>query len=970
MKRSIILPLLALVLYLWLPADSVGGETARVVLRAANGPVAVSYERVELRRRAVDLPGTPWADGEGALRLLVNGTKDHASYFPAGTTLDRVTADAAGYVLYLTFPAGFAHDGDETITDPLMHALAETMRSVAPGRNARLLVRDDPRDGYRPIGELFKAPAPIGPKPYEAKIRVGPPGFSQPRATGFLSGKSIFLAPGHGWYYNDSEGAWLTQRPNTNGIVEDFSNPEAVLQYLQPYFHNAGALVYTVRERDMNTAMEIIDNNDAGCAAIGGWWASTASSGYYGDDYLVAEVSSTETATATFTGAFPADGYYHVYVWYTGGTNRATDALFTVRHADGASAVRLNLQRDGFTWKDLGRYYFLADDPPKRRQLVVSNQGGDPTTFVVADAVRFGGGMHEDAAKPRWEMSGLYHAPFMGCADCATNTVTTMPRYTKWEHESWEDGLYLSWHTNAPDPGTGTSTFAYSSYGWDGAFNGVEGSLDLRSFVHNEIINDIRAGWDAAWTDRGQHTNWYGEINPNYNDETPGIIFEVAFHDTPDDAEQLKEPGFRQLVARAVYQAVVRYYANRDGLTPRFLPEPPLAPSVVMNDEGPLVSWNPPIFDHGGTAGDAAESYRLYLSRSGKGVTDAIDEPGTAHKLARQADDSHVVYLRIAALNEGGESFPTETLAVSTGTGPRVLIVNGFDRLDKNANVPEDYYGGGTIYRGYLQRMNSYDYVIAHAKALAAAGVDFDSASNEAVTAGKVDLNDYPAVVWIVGEDSADDHSFSTAERRWLTEYLDNGGALFVSGAEIGWDLWECGTDSERAFYTDYLRAQYQADTSGVGEVIASGLFAGIDAFTFDYLDYLIYAANWPDAIAAVDGSTDLQYAGTEYGAAVVADTGTFKVVYLGFPFETIFAEDTRAQLMAAAMDFLLPAGDDDTFDDDTVDDDDTIDDDDTLDDDFVNDDFIDDDAVDDDAADDDDDNDNDNDDNDDGCGC
>lgn len=986
MKRTIIPSILALILYLWLPADGVGGETARVVLRDANGPVAVPFERTELNRQAVDLPGTPWADGEGALRLLVDGTKDHASFFPAGTRLDRVAADAAGYVLYLTFPAGFASTGDETITDPLMHALAETMRSVAPGRNARLLVRDDPRDDYRPVGELFKAPAPIGPKPYETKIRVGPPGFSQPQAAGFLNGKSIFLSPGHGWYYNDSDGSWLTQRPNTNGIVEDFSNPEAVLQYLQPYFHNAGASVYTVRERDMNTAMEIVDNNDDGCATIGDWWASTSSPDYYGDDYLVAEVSSTETATATFTGALPADGYYHVYVWYTGGTNRATDALFTVRHADGASAVRLNLQRDGFTWKDLGRYYFLADDPPKRRQLVVSNQGGDPTTFVVADAVRFGGGMHEDADKPRWEMSGLYHAPFMGCADCATNTVTTMARYTKWEHEAWEDGLYLSWHTNAPDPGTGTSTFAYSSYGWDGTFNGVEGSLELRSFVHNEIVGDIRAGWDASWYDRGQHTNWYGEINPNYNDETPGIIFEVAFHDTPSDAEQLKQPAFRQLVARAVYQAVVRYYANRDGLTPRFLPEPPLAPLAVMDDGAPLVSWYPPIFDNGGLAGDAAESYRLYLSRSGKGVTDAIDETLTVHKLGSSADDSYVVYLRVAALNEGGESFPTETLAVSTGTGPRVLIVNGFDRLDKYANVPEDYYGGGTIYRGYLQRMNSYDYVIAHARALAAAGVDFDSASNDAVIADEVDLNDYPAVVWICGEDSTGDETLSTAERNRLMNYLDNGGALFVSGAEIGWDLWENGDANEQAFFTDYLRAQYQADSSGVGEVTASGLFAGLNAFTFDYLDYLIYAANWPDAIAAIDGSTDLQYAGTEYGAAVVADTGTFKVVYLGFPFETIFAEDTRAQLMAAAMDFLLPAGDDDTTDDDTIDDD-TVDDDDTLDDDivdddgandddFIDDDFIDDDAADDDAIDDDDDDNDDSsivdddDDDDDGCGC
>jgi hypothetical protein len=911
MKR--LLPLLLLCTVTLVAA----GPGAYVVLDGGDGP------------RAVSAPSDPAV----ALRLLIAGDKTHASYFPRGTTFDGLERNADGFALLVTFPTGAALD--ETVTDPMMHALGETMHTVAPGTPCKLMARFADQTAHRPIGKLLTRPVFTRSKPGEDAGKAnGPPGFSQPQASGFLAGKSVFLAPGHGWYWNDDLAAWITQRPNTNGIVEDFSNPEPVLQYLQPYLHNAGALVYTVRERDMNTAMAIVDNNDPAFSSSGGWFSSTSVGDYYGEDYLAVEVAPEATAFAAFPAEIDTDGFYHVYVWYTAGENRATDCHITVQHADGDSVVIQNLRRDAFTWKDLGRYYFRTADPPQRRRVVIDNRGADPGTFVVADAVRFGGGTHEGSGKPRWEMSGLYYAPFMGCTACATNTVTTMPRLTKWEHESWEDGIYLSWHTNAPNPGTGTSSFAYASGGWDAAFDGVPGSLALRAAVHAELVGDIRAGWSGGWTDRGEHTNWYGEINPNYNDETPGIIFEVAFHDTPADAEDLKQPGFRKLAARAVYQGVVRYYATRDGMTPRFLPEPPEALAVVWNDGDYELTWQPPPYDNGGLAGDAAEGYRVYVSRTGKGSADAIEVPESSARLGAPADAVGLRYVRVAAFNEGGESFPTPTLAIATGSGPRVLIVDGFDRLDSAANVPESYYGGGTIYRGYLDRMNSFDYVIAHAEALAAAGVAFDSAADDAVVDGAVDLFAYPAVVWIVGEDSTADRSLGPDAQALLAEYLDAGGALFVSGSEIGWDLWQNGNASDQAFFTNYLRAAYVADSSDTGVVHTSGLFAGIGAFDFDFLDYEIYAADYPDVIEALPGgATDLAYV-TGDGAAVVTDTGLFRIVYLGFPFETIFHPAARQEVMAAAMDFLLAPGDDDDDDDDDNDDDDNNNDNDDNDDD------------------------------------
>ena len=67
-----------------------------------------------------------------------------------------------------------------------------------------------------------------------------PPQFAQPKPPGALTGKTIFLSPGHGWYYHFNFDEFLTQRGNPFGVVEDFGTVEAVARYLVPYLENAG----------------------------------------------------------------------------------------------------------------------------------------------------------------------------------------------------------------------------------------------------------------------------------------------------------------------------------------------------------------------------------------------------------------------------------------------------------------------------------------------------------------------------------------------------------------------------------------------------------------------------------------------------------------------------------------------------------------------------------------------------------
>ncbi|MAA79287.1 MAG: hypothetical protein CL916_08505, partial [Deltaproteobacteria bacterium] len=89
------------------------------------------------------------------------------------------------------------------------------------------------------------------------------------KTDGFLSGKAIYLSQCHGWIYNENLGRFATQRGNNFGTVEDFHNPEGMNQYLIQYLENAGARVFTVKERGMNSSMSISDNDGDGYSESG-----------------------------------------------------------------------------------------------------------------------------------------------------------------------------------------------------------------------------------------------------------------------------------------------------------------------------------------------------------------------------------------------------------------------------------------------------------------------------------------------------------------------------------------------------------------------------------------------------------------------------------------------------------------------------------------------------------------------------
>jgi hypothetical protein len=809
-------------------------------------------------------------------------------------------------------------------------------------RDLHIQVKEPEGDAFVALAE-FLPPVTVPPKP-SASLEEDRPvstasarGQAQP--SGALSGKTVYVSAGHGWQwvYSYSAGAeqWKTQRPPypnspsyPGPIIEDHNNAEAVNQYLLHYLWNAGAAVWTARERDLNPHEVIVDDDASSCPSCfveTGW---TKMSGGYGDNHHH-ETDTTvgsPTATARWSQSVPADGRYAVYVWYQSGPDRPSDARYTVHHAGGETTVMVDQRSHGYTWHYIGTYGFLDSEEARVTLTNLSSVGGKK---VIADAVRFGGGTFDDLTdigtgadvppnKPWWEVASFYYTQKMGM-DAAYGDVTARPIYARWEHGgTGDDAVYVSWHTNGATgyqwSYSGTETYAHNGEG----LPRTENSLELRHAIHTEVVHDIRAGWDASWVDRGEKQRNLGELRLLWDSEPsrrmPGALIEIGFHDHPDDTDALKEPAFNLLVARAIYQGIAKYF-NADAT---LLPEPPIHLAVENSGGGSVrVSWEAPATggpltgsppgEEGNVqdlGGDAATGYRVYTSTNGIGWSNGVPVSSGTEAVIDGLSAGELLFVRVTATNAGGESLPTETLAVQVGDDAEVLLVNGFDRLNGTMAPLEDDPVEGLNVRMLLDRMNSYDYVIQHGEAID--GYAFDSASNEAVQTGVVDLSDYAVVDWILGEESYDDETLSSVEQALLEAYLDSGRALFISGSEIAWDLDNLGSAVDRTFYNHYLRADYASDDATTYEVAAvpGSAFAGLTPFRFDALG--MYDPDYPDQLSPSHGSTEaLRYLGGDNGiAALQYADGCERVITLGFPFETIEL-GRRSTVMSHAMSFL-----------------------------------------------------------------
>ncbi len=250
---------------------------------------------------------------------------------------------------------------------------------------------------------------------------------------------------------------------------------------------------------------------------------------------------------------------------------------------------------------------------------------------------------------------------------------------------------------------------------------------------------------------------------------------------------------------------------------------------------------------------------------------------------------------RLIARNGAQTSSASDTYSARVSAQPsRVLLIDGNDRWDTQGENT-----GGT----------SHDFVTNVASAMPG-DLAFDAAENHAVIRGDVPLDDYDLVIWLLGEESTQDEAFSDTEQALVSDYMASGGRIIISGAEFGWDLEALGSSTDTDFLHNTLRIDYLADdttaaTAGLTPVNGD-IFAGITNLAYDAGPMVI---GFPDVLGGLAGArVVMNYQGTSEGAAVAwkDDPAGPGAVAFGFPVTMISSDAARAQLLDAAIDYLL----------------------------------------------------------------
>lgn len=261
-----------------------------------------------------------------------------------------------------------------------------------------------------------------------------------------LKGRHISLWASHGRYYDQKKGTWGWQRPRLFCTNEDIFTQSFVVPFLMPMLENAGAVVFSPRERDWQRNEVVVDNdmiemsNRQMYTELNGkhqWQKAGAGFGEQQDVYfdgenpflagtsrcVQAQKSNHNLSQIVWQPTIPADGSYAVYVSYKTLPTSVSDAEYTVRHRGINTKYRVNQQMGGATWVYLGTFDFAAGCSADNC-VMLSNQSKQEGV-ITADAVRFGGGMgnvargdslHAFARSnlPRYLEASRYYAQWAG----------------------------------------------------------------------------------------------------------------------------------------------------------------------------------------------------------------------------------------------------------------------------------------------------------------------------------------------------------------------------------------------------------------------------------------------------------------------------------------------------------------------------------------------------------------------------
>lgn len=324
----------------------------------------------------------------------------------------------------------------------------------------------------------------------------------------------------------------------------------------------------------------------------------------------------------------------------------------------------------------------------------------------------------------------------------------------------------------------------------------------------------------------------------------------------------------------------------------RGVPISPKLLSVTNSGNNSItVSWSDDTFIHTG--------YKLYTSSDGTNFNAPITLGAGVYKYVDAGLTAGARrYYKVTAANSTNETPFSCVYGAQVSAEPPILIVDGNDRYRL---LPTD-------------NPKATNHTFAAVTSQHLYGPAFDTVYHGTIADGTTTLTNYPAVIWLCGSQSTQDRTFDAATQPFVTTFQNNGGNLFVSGAEIGWDLdRDSGpTTTDRNFYHNQLRSAFNGnahDDAGTYNFSAiSGIFSGNTSGTFDS-GSMFYNVAFPDVLTATSGSVGaINYVGGIGGSAGITYHGSLgggKMVYFGFPFETILSSAVRDAYMADVLRFF-----------------------------------------------------------------
>lgn len=552
-----------------------------------------------------------------------------------------------------------------------------------------------------------------------------------------LFNRHIALWASHGRVYDNEKGRWKWQRPNLFGTNEDLFTQTIVVPYLIPMLQNAGAIVFTPRERDWQTDEYIIDNDGSFGQATRGYsehseeveWTTTNVRGFapHGGNYVDNEnpflagsarqlksTKKTGEAYIKWQPDFQKEGSYAVYVSYQTLPKSIDDAHYTVFHKGQATEFRVNQKMGGGTWVYLGTFEFDKGDNIYNCVMLTnqSHQKG----IVIADAVRFGGGMGNItrggtvSGYPRALEGARYYAQWAGApynvyssregTDDYSDDINTRSRMLNWlaggsvyvpnlEGRNVPMELSLAIHSDAGVAQDGRSlvgSLAISTTDYnDGRLDAGISRQSSKLFAE-ALLSGVTRDLSFEYSTWARRYLWDRNYSETRLPEVPSAILETLSHQNFPDMMLAQDPNFKFSIARSIYKTINRYVNDMHGHASVIQPLPPRNLSVEPKGDGKAqISWN--LQEDKQEPSSYPDCYILYTAtgtsgfdngRKVKGTSETIDlEPGVQYNF------------RVTAANRGGESFPSETVSAffQPGATKTILVVNCFDRLSAPAVI-------------------------------------------------------------------------------------------------------------------------------------------------------------------------------------------------------------------------------------------------------------------------------------------